>query len=52
METRLSNVKIKSENVVIKAFNIQKQAMQKNAIEGQFFQEKDTSTTTLENPIN
>ncbi len=52
METRLSNVTIKSENVVITAFNIQKQAMQKNAIESQFIQEKGTSTAPLENPIN
>jgi hypothetical protein len=26
--------------------------MQKNAIVSQFFQEKDTSTATLKNPIN
>lgn len=52
METRLSNMTIKSENVVITAFNIQKQAMQKNAIESQFIQEKGTSTAPLENPIN
>jgi hypothetical protein len=45
-------VKIKSENVVITAFNIQKQAMQKNTIESQLFRKIDTSIATLENPIN
>lgn len=50
MKTRLGNVKIKSENVVITAFNIQKQAMQKNVIQSQFFQERHPHCN-LENPI-
>jgi hypothetical protein len=52
METRLSNMKIKSENVVITSFTHSKASPAKECNCESILPEKDTSTATLKNPIN